>query len=134
MFALVRSREFIYFILTGGVAALVNIISRFIFSIFFNFTLSILSSYFIAMILAYCLAKKFVFKKSKKPIISSFAVFSLINLLAISQTLLISLISREYLSGKMINFQYVNLISHTLGVLTPVFTSFLGHKYLSFKD
>ena len=134
MFSLVRSREFLYFIFTGGIAALVNIITRFIFSFFLNFTLSILSSYLIAMLLSYCLAKRFVFKKSKKPITTSFAIFSLINLLAICQTLLISLIFREYLSGKIVNINYINFISHTLGVFTPVFTSFLGHKYFSFKE
>ena len=134
MFSFFKSRQFFYFILTGGLAALVNIITRFIFSFFFNFTLSIFLSYLIAMVFAYYLAGRFVFKKSKKPIYSSFALFSLINLLAICQTLLISIITREYLSGKMINFQYINLISHTLGVTTPVFTSFIGHKYFSFKD
>ena len=134
MISFFRSREFFYFIFTGGIAALVNIISRFIFSFFLNFTLSILFSYLIAMLLAYYLARSFVFKKSKKPIASSLAVFSLINLLAICQTLFISLITREYLSGKFVNFQYINFISHTLGVVTPVFTSFIGHKYFSFKE
>ena len=134
MVSLFKSREFVYFIFTGGLAALVNIITRFVFSFFLNFTLSILSSYLIAMVFAYYLARRFVFKKSKKPIYSSFALFSLVNLLAICQTLLISIVTREYLSGKMINFQYINLISHTLGVLTPIFTSFIGHKYFSFKD
>ena len=86
------------------------------------------------MVLAYYLAREFVFKKNKKSISSSFALFSLINLLAVSQTLLISLISREYLLEKMTNLQYINFISHTLGVVTPVFTSYLGHKYLSFKE
>ena len=86
------------------------------------------------MVLAYFLAKKFVFKKSKKSIFSSFALFSLVNLLAVIQTLLISLISREYLLEIMSNLQYINFISHILGVGTPVFTSFLGHKYLSFKS
>ncbi len=86
------------------------------------------------MVLAYYLAKRFVFKKNKKSIFSSFALFSFINLLAVSQTLLISLISREYLLEKMNNLQYINFISHILGVATPVFTSYLGHKYLSFKE
>lgn len=128
------SREFFNFIFTGGIAALVNIITRFIFSFFLNFTLSILFSYLIAMLLAYYLARSFVFKKSKKPIFSSLAVFSLINLFAVCQTLFISLITREYLSGKVLNIQYVYFISHTIGVVTPVFTSFIGHKYFSFKE
>ena len=127
-------KEFLFFIITGGIAALVNLLTRFILSFFFNFTLSIFLAYLVAMVLAYFLAKKFVFKKSKKSIFSSFALFSLVNLLAVIQTLFISLISRELLLEKMANLEYVNFIAHTLGVLTPVFTSFLGHKYLSFKS
>ena len=134
MFAFLKTREFIYFVITGGIAALVNIITRLIFSFFIDFTFSILLSYFIAMVLAYSLARRFVFRKSKKSIYSSFALFSLINLLAVVQTLLISIITRDYLLEKMINLQYANFISHTLGVATPIFTSFLGHKYLSFKS
>ena len=126
-------KEFLYFIFTGGIAAIVNIILRIIFSFFLDFTPSILLSYLIAMALAYFLARRFVFIKSKKPIYSSFALFSLINLLAVIQTLLISIFAREYLLEKAISVQYVNFISHTLGVSTPVFTSFLGHKYFSFK-
>ena len=134
MFSSLKAREFIYFVITGGIAALVNILTRFIFSFFIDFTLSILFSYFIAMVLAFILARRFVFRKSKKSIYSSFALFSLINLLAVLQTLLISIITRDYFLEKMINLQYANLISHTIGVATPIFTSFLGHKYLSFKS
>ena len=134
MFSSLKTREFIYFVITGGIAALVNILTRFIFSFFIDFTLSILFSYFIAMVLAFILARRFVFRKSKKSIYSSFALFSLINLLAVLQTLLISIITRDYFLEKMINLQYANLISHTIGVATPIFTSFLGHKYLSFKS
>ena len=120
MISFFRSREFFYFIFTGGIAALVNIISRFIFSFFLNFTLSILFAYLIAMLLAYYLARSFVFKKSKKPIASSLAVFSLINLLAICQTLFISLITREYLSVKFVNFQYINLVPSCLTIKMPI--------------
>ena len=134
MFSFLISKGFFKFIFTGGIAALVNIFTRFIFSFFLNFTLSILFSYLIAMLLAYFLARSFVFKKSKKPFFSSLAVFSLVNLFAICQTLLISLITKEYLSDKILNIQYIYFISHTLGVVTPVFTSFIGHKYLSFKE
>ncbi len=134
MFSSLKAKEFIYFVFTGGIAALVNILTRFIFSFFIDFTFSILLSYFIAMVLAYILARRFVFKKSKKSIYSSFALFSLINLLAVLQTLLISIITRDYFLEKMMNLQYANLISHTIGVATPIFTSFLGHKYLSFKS
>ena len=74
-------KEFPLFILAGSIAALVNIISRIILTIFLNFEISVFISYLIGMVTSFLLQRKYVFKSTKKSYKKSFAAFSLVNLL-----------------------------------------------------
>ena len=127
-------KQFLIFILTGGIAALSNILSRLGLSRILQFELAIIIAYLIGMIIAYVLAKKFVFLNSKKSIKSSLAGFALINLLAIIQTWLVSIGIKAFLINFIESIFITELIAHTSGVIVPVFTSFYGHKYISFND
>ena len=84
------NKEFILFILTGGLSAIINLSSRIIISNFLGFEISVLISYFIGMITAYYLAKKYVFLNSKKSYKKSLPIFALVNLVAVLQTFFIS--------------------------------------------
>ena len=127
-------KQFLIFVLTGGIAALSNILSRLGLSKILQFELAIIIAYLIGMFIAYILAKKFVFFNSKKSIKSSLAGFALINLLAIIQTWLVSIGIKAFLINFVESIFITELIAHTSGVIVPVFTSFFGHKYISFND
>ena len=127
-------RQFIIFLLTGGLAGLINIISRLILSTLIPFEAAILVAYFIGMVVAYILAKQFVFLRSKKALNKSLAAFSLVNLIAVLQTWFISLGVRNAILHIVSSIFIADLISHTVGVIAPVITSFFGHKYISFQD
>ena len=90
-------KQFLIFLLTGGIAALSNILSRLGLSRILQFELAILIAYLIGMLIAYVLAKKFVFFNSKKSIKSSLAGFTVVNLLAIMQTWLVSIGIKAFL-------------------------------------
>tara|TARA_B100001939_G_C16805366_1_gene557558 strand:- start:159 stop:560 length:402 start_codon:yes stop_codon:yes gene_type:complete len=126
------SSQFKIFIITGGIAAIVNFGSRFIFEIWFTFSLSIIISYICGMITAYILAKIYVFKESRQTQAKSIFYFTCVNILAVSQTWLISVgLAIHIFPSIGFNF-YIKEIAHGIGILVPVFTSYLGHKYLSF--
>ena len=127
-------KQFLIFVLTGGIAALSNILSRLGLSKILRFELAIIIAYLIGMLIAYILAKKFVFINSKKSIKSSLAGFALINLLAIMQTWFVSIGIKTFLINFVESIFITELIAHTSGVIVPVFTSFFGHKYISFND
>ena len=127
-------KQFLIFVLTGGIAALSNILSRLGLSKILQFELAIIIAYLIGMFIAYILAKKFVFFNSKKSIKRSLAGFALINLLAIMQTWLVSIGIKAFLINFVESIFITELIAHTTGVIVPVFTSFFGHKYISFND
>ena len=126
------TKQFLLFIVAGGFAALVNIFSRALLSLFMNFSSSVLIAYFIGMVIAFILTKKFVFLSNNLDDKKSFLSFTLVNLFAVLQTYFISIYFREILLNSFPKTSLANLISHTIGVLFPVITSFFGHKYLSF--
>ena len=126
------TKQFLLFIVAGGFAALVNILSRALLSLFMNFSSSVLIAYFIGMVIAFILTKKFVFISKNIDDKKSFLSFTLVNLFAVIQTYFISIYFREMILISFSKTSLANLISHTIGVLFPVITSFFGHKYLSF--
>jgi len=121
------------FIITGGTAAVVNFSSRLILNQWFSFSTAVIFAYIIGMITAFILAKIFVFKGSSQSIRQSMFIFSLVNIVAIAQTWLISMGLAYYLFPYFNVTIFVPEISHAIGIIVPVFTSYLGHKYLSFR-
>ena len=135
-FIMTRSinKEFILFILTGGFSAIINLTSRIIISNFLRFEISVLIAYLIGMITAYYLAKKYVFLNIKKSYKKSFPIFALVNLVAVLQTFFISKYIRLFLINISNNFMIIDFISHLCGVIFPIFSSFFGHKYITFRN
>ena len=126
------NKEFILFILTGGLSATINLSSRIIISNFLIFEISVLISYLIGMITAYYLAKKYVFLNSKKSYKKSLPIFALVNFVAVLQTFFISKYIRIWLMDIFNNLIIIDFISHLCGVIFPIFSSFFGHKYITF--
>ncbi len=133
MIKIFKSKQFLAFLITGGIAALVNFGSRFVFSEYVSFGKAVILAYLVGMITAFILAKLFVFETSKHSTKKEFFYFTLVNVVAIIQTYIISVGFAMYLFPD-INFTFhPEAVAHAIGVVFPVFTSFIGHKYFSFK-
>lgn len=128
-----KSKEFLSFILAGGFAAVVNFGSRFLYNIYMSYGNAVIVAYITGMITAFILTKLFVFQKSKHSTKKEFMLFSLVNMVAVMQTYLISVGLAEYLFPKMMFTFYPHAVAHAIGVMVPVFTSYFGHKYFTFK-
>jgi putative flippase GtrA len=127
------TRQFASFLLTGGLAAVVNFGSRIIYNQWWGYSTSIVLAYLTGMATAFMLARWFVFRGERPGLGRSMAFFVLVNLLAIVQTWAVSLLLAEQLLPAMGISRYVHELAHAVGVVVPVFTSFLGHKYVSFR-
>jgi len=127
------SNKFLIFLITGGIAALINFGSRVIYNIFVNFSYAVILAYLTGMVTAFILVKKYVFNQSIQKLHKSIMFFSLVNIVALAQTWLISMSLAYYLLPHFGIVDYVMEISHAVGIAVPVFTSYLGHKYFSFK-
>ena len=94
---------------------------------------SVALAYLCGMITAFALSKFFVFEKSGRSTHHEFFWFTLVNVLAAAQVWVISVGLAEYYFP-WIGFSWnPELVAHVIGVSVPVITSYLGHKYLSFR-
>ena len=127
------SAVFIRFVATGGIAALVNFGSRFVFDVVVPYSVAIVLAYLCGMVTAFLLAKVFVFTGSTRSTAHSALWFTLINVVAVAQTWVVSM-GLARLVFPAIGFEFhPEAVAHAIGIVVPVFTSFLGHKHLSFK-
>ena len=127
------SRQFLVFLLTGGLAAVVNFVSRIAYDIWVDFSTAIILAYLTGMITAFILARTFVFTESRTTLRRSVLLFSLVNLTAVAQTWLISMGLALFALPALGVSRFVPEIAHAVGVMVPAFTSYLGHKYWSFR-
>ncbi len=127
------SRQFGAFLLTGGVAAVVNFGSRILYSRAVDFSSAVLLAYLSGMVTAFVLARTFVFVDSRQSLGRSGMLFVLVNLVALLQTWAISLGLAHYLFPALGVSRFADEMAHAVGVAVPVVTSYLGHKYWSFR-
>ncbi|MGO9895632.1 MAG: GtrA family protein [Bryobacteraceae bacterium] len=125
-------REFISFMITGGIAALINIGARIVFNLFMRFEIAVVVAYLCGMTTAYVLARYFVFERSGRAMHDEYIRFTLVNLAAIAQVWIVSVGLADF------GFQWLGFtwhsytVAHVIGVAVPVFTSYIGHKRFSF--
>lgn len=127
------SRQFLTFLLTGGFAAAVNFGSRIIYSRWIHFSAAVIVAYLTGMVTAFILAKIFVFPVSSQSIHRSAFYFVIVNIFAVIQTWGISMGLAYYVLPKCGIVNMDKEIAHGIGIIVPVFTSYIGHKYWSFR-
>lgn len=127
------SRQFVTFLFTGGLAAAVNFGSRLVYSQWFDYSTSVIFAYLNGMITAFVLARIFVFKSSEQSIGRSVFFFVVVNLVAVLQTWAISMALAYWVLPSLGVRQWAHEVAHAVGIVVPVFTSYIGHKRLSFR-
>lgn len=130
--SLIRN-PFIRFIVTGGIAAGVNIGSRVLLSLYMSFEIAVVVAYLFGMTTAYILARLFVFESSGQAVHHEYMRFALVNMVALAQVWLISVGLANWLFPLIGFTWHPDLVAHMIGVTSPVFTSYYGHKLFTFK-
>jgi putative flippase GtrA len=127
-------RHFFMFIVTGGIAALVNIGTRIVFNLLVSFEIAVVLAYLCGMTTAYLLARYFVFERSGRTVHDEYFRFALVNLAAIIQVWIVSVGLADRVFPYLGFSWHADIIAHVIGVAVPVFTSFLGHRNFSFAQ
>lgn len=133
MIALFRSRQFLSFLVSGGIAAAVNFGTRIALSQWFSFSTAVVLAYLVGMATAFMLAELFVFTRRESSIRRSAAFFVLVNILAIAQTWAVSMLLAHIVLPALGVHTFREEIAHAVGIVVPVFTSYLGHKHWTFR-
>ena len=136
-----ESRRFLVFLLTGGLAALVNILSRFGFEALLrridigpitSYEIAVVLAYLVGMTTAFFLARAFVFAGSGRSVHVEYGRFALVNGVALVQVWLVSVVLLRLVFPALGLTWNAETIAHVIGVLSPVLVSYHGHKRFSF--
>ena len=131
--------RFLRFLLAGGFAALINFGSRFFYNLFVDFSVAVVLAFLSGLTVGYLLNKRYVFGASGNSVAQEMVWFVLINLLALAQTwglsvYLVQLLPEYIAVDSPGGGELIEALAHGAGVILPVFTSYIGHKYLTFRE
>ena len=130
------NKEFLVFVACGGFSAIFNLLSRIWLNNYMSYAAAIALSYIVGMIIAFSLNRVLVFQLRNpcwKDVFCELGKFILVNCFSLMQTLLISLIFREIIFTYIGMTFYPSELAHFVGLGSTTFTSFIGHKYFTFK-
>jgi putative flippase GtrA len=128
-----NSREFIRFLLTGGVAAAVNLASRYLLNFVVRFEIAVVVAYLIGMITAYVLARRFVFQRSGRSMTQEFKRFAIINAFSLVLVWSISVVLALHVFPAIDFAWHADDIAHLIGVASPMAASYFGHRAYTFS-
>jgi putative flippase GtrA len=128
------SKRFLKFLVVGGLAATVNFCSRYLLSYVLAYSASIAAAYVFGMATAYTLAKLFVFEPAGHGYRKQITYFVAVNMVALVQTLIVSEALARWLLPAVGFMNGRFTLAHGIGLIIPAFTSYLGHKYFSFRS
>jgi len=124
--------QFARFVMAGGLAALANVLARWALNFAMPYVPSIVLAYGVGMATAFALNRRFVFEGATRPLHGQVLWFTAINVAALAQTLAVSLLLSRVLLPWMGWTFHPETLAHMAGVAVPVFTSYLGHRHLTF--
>lgn len=125
--------QFIHFLVAGSVAAVVNFGSRFVFSVFFAYGVAVFFAHLVGMLVAFMLMRGYVFNNSQGLLVPQLIKFVGINILAIIQTLVVSLFMARWMLPSIGIHESAEVLGHLIGILVPMVTSYFGHKFVTFR-
>ncbi len=125
--------QFLRFLASGGFAAVVNVVSRYLLSRVVGFEVAVVIAYAIGMVTAYALFRMLVFGRSGRSIASEGYRFVLVNVVAFSLVLAVSVFLARIVFPFMHFEWHAQDIAHVIGVSVPAISSYIGHKQYTFK-
>ncbi len=125
--------QFGRFLVAGGIAAAANFGSRFLFSRWMSFEWAVLCAFVVGLSVGLTLMRTYVFAATGKSLPRQVSWFVGVNLLAVAQTFFISVALAKWVLPALGVRTYAEAIGHLVGILTPVITSYFGHRLITFR-
>lgn len=121
------------FVIVGAFCALVNILARVVFDLVTSFQIAVLLAFGVALTTAFTLNRSYVFAPSGRGLLGEYGRFALINVVALGQVWIISVGLARVVFPALGYVWYPELVAHSIGVVSPVVTSYFAHKHFSFR-
>lgn len=126
------SRTAVAFVAASALAAACNFGSRIGFSLLLPYAAAVTLAFAVGLLTAFWLNRRFVFA-SDGPLLSQFATFFTVNLFALAQTLLVSLLLLHYVLPALGWHWHAAEVAHAAGIAAPMISSYFAHKHLTFR-
>jgi putative flippase GtrA len=126
--------RFAAFLLTGGIAAGVNIAARWLLEFVVGFEVAVVYAFLIGLATGFLLARVFVFKWAAGRAHWQFIRYTVVNVVALAQVWLISVGLARYAFPAIGVSWLGETAAHVIGVLSPVASSYILHKRFSFRQ
>lgn len=121
------------FLAVSGFAALVNLLARIAIGMALAYEIAVVLAYLIGMTVAFVLTRSFVFAARDGDAKVQYTRFAVVNALALAQVWVVS-VGLLYVVFPAIGFTWhAETVAHAIGLAVPAVTSFIGHKYYSFR-
>ena len=131
--SLYLSRQFARFVLAGGLAAIANWVSRFVFNLVMSYPAATVAAYAVGMAVAFVLNKRYVFPYSRRPLAMEMSYFALFNLAAFPVVWVIAYLLGERLLPGLMPRQLALALGHGCAVAVPALVNFVLHKTITFR-
>jgi putative flippase GtrA len=131
------SKQFFRFLLANTLAAVLNIGTRFYFSLFTMDFVAVMLGFVAGLSSSYYLCRGFVFHSTRQISLSEALRFTLVNLFMLLITWSVyqaSLMWFEAIWGDSLSNNSLRIAAHTIGVAAPVFVSFAAQKSFTFRQ
>lgn len=132
--ALYANRQFLAFVVVSGGAAAVNVATRLLLSLALAYPAAVTLAYCAGMAVAFVLNKLFVFPGSTRSLGHNIVYFIVVNAIAFPQVLGVSWLLGELLLPPLVGVGIGETVGHAIGVASPAFSSFVLHKFITFRQ
>jgi len=127
------SRQFVGFLVVGGLAAFLHWLARILLSLFMAYGWAVFFAYGIGMGIAFVLNSWYVFPTSDKPVGKQARDFLAINLAFLPVVWFVSLWLKQWLIGQGVA-RYPEEVAHAVAITLPVMATFLLYKFVAFRE
>lgn len=127
------TRQFLGFVAVGGLAALLNWLSRFLLSAWLPFPWAVALAYCVGMGSAFVLNSRYVFPGSERSRVLQARDFVLVNLAFFPVVMATSIAVNAWLARLGVP-AYREGLAHAIAIAMPMLVTFLIYKFVAFKE
>ncbi|MDZ4761017.1 MAG: GtrA family protein [Alphaproteobacteria bacterium] len=125
--------EFARFVATGSIAAVTNLVARYLLDIALPFETAVVLAYLIGMVVAFLMFQRLFFANPATPLRRRIVRFTLVNFLGLALAWAVStVLARIVLPAIGWSFHPFEA-AHFAGVAVPAFSSFFLHRSYTFR-
>jgi putative flippase GtrA len=125
--------KFTLFMVVGGFAALVNLVSRYLLTPVVGFGSSVVIAYLIGMLVAFVLFRGLVFQSSGRDVSDEVWRFVIVNIGALTLVWAISLGLARVIFPALHFHWHADDVAHFVGTGVPAISSYNGHSIYTFR-